>query len=133
MKLAMALLLSVTVAATIWSAETPDGIPIKSRTLPDGRTVKAPSFTTLQTDEGLVYVVKNKSYSAEEFRKKFPVVAELLSGDYANVTHEVGSSSSPEDKWVDVYHYAGKKYEVDEFKKTFPHKYAVLKMLADKT
>jgi hypothetical protein len=133
MKLAMALLLSVTVAASIWSAETPDGIPIKSRTLPDGRTVKAPSFTTLQTDQGLMYVVKNKSYTAEEFSKKFPIVAELISGDYARVNHEVGGSSIPDDdRQVDVYHYDGKKYEAAEFKKTFPHKYAVLKMLADK-
>jgi hypothetical protein len=133
MRLAMIVSMSLLIGGAVLAAETPDGVPIETRKFPDGRTLRVPVFRTMQMDGGLAYIVRNKTYSADEFHKRFPVVSELLSGDYARVNHEVGSSSEmDDDRQVDVYHYDGKKYGAEEFKKTFPHKYAVLKMLSDK-
>ncbi|HYF49328.1 MAG TPA: hypothetical protein VEJ63_07980 [Planctomycetota bacterium] len=110
----------------VFGAETPDGVPIETLKVADGREFKVPAVRTRYVDDEIRYVVQDKTYTEAQFRAKFPIVAEMLSADFSTILlHE--SSGMPLE-----YVYMDKKWTGAEFKKAFPHKFEAMRLIREK-
>jgi len=133
-------LICIFVAWALAAEETPDGVPIETLKATDGsgKDLKVPQVQRRIRKDTVEYVVKDKAYTHEQFREKFPIVAELLSGDLAEVRHEKGTRAVKEAKdgevvknetnSLDNYVYKNKTYTAAEFKKEHPHKFDAIRL-----